>query len=229
MYSPCWTCVFRWVNIRVFIEGFCNSITDFPEFIENHHGFLACCSNLRQHVLQIQELKQLYFVIIEDPVYIHGRTEILDKCIRTTDRQENLALKTTRLQRLNSFLPHGTVPWSVRCFSVSVEKERERTCLRHQHPPIFRQCPVPLLRAPLAPSLPGVFGRGSFLRILGQPPHDLPAAVRKKPYEAIHPHTLWYWHAAQCQGFLGRLLPTFCDEVERWWSERATSVLMSPC
>jgi hypothetical protein len=137
----------------------------------------------QQTVSQIQQLKDNYALRrIDDRAYNFARAGILDHYMRVTDHQENLAWTTTRLQRLHSFSPY--------LGPQEVSVEWQRMCQQFQHPPIIRQCPVPLLPAPLIPPLPGVFGRGSFQQEFVQPPHDFPAAVsRKKPYEAIYPGT----------------------------------------
>jgi hypothetical protein len=131
----------------------------------------------QQTVFQIQQLKDNYALRqIDDWAYTVGRARILDHYMHVSDHQEDLALTTTRLQRLNSFSPY--------LGPQEVAMEWQRMCRQDQHPPIIQQCPVPLLPAPLIPPLPGVFGRGCL-----QPPHDPPAVVRKKPYEAIYPGT----------------------------------------
>jgi hypothetical protein len=162
----------------------------------------------RQTVSQIQQLKDNYASRrIDDWAYIVGRARILDHYIHVSDHQANPSLTTTRLQRLDSFLPFlGRQEISV---------EWQRMCRQDQHPfqqcpvpllprplgplsfqqefvrsqPIFPQYPVPLLLAPPPPPFPRVFGRGYLEQEFVQPPQVLPAAGRKKPYQVIYPGT----------------------------------------
>jgi hypothetical protein len=109
----------------------------------------------QQTALLIGQLKNSYATgQIDGLAYCFRRAEIIDHYMGVTDRQANPASTTSRLQRLNSFLPY--------LLPQEVSDEGQRMCHQFLHTPA----------API-PYIPGMVGRSSFQHQFVQPQYPV--------------------------------------------------------